>query len=120
MAGTIAAGTVMSGDQQSLLHSLAYLYLAVGQPQRAVVLLRLVEQAMPQDGTVLRMLAYALSAAGEHTRALSVIDRMAAHGPPGAGTLLLRSRALHRSGQHEEARRTFADFVAMRAAKAAL
>jgi Flp pilus assembly protein TadD len=107
----------ISSSQRDLLCELAYIYLACGQADKALALIRLVVACIPEDIGSLRVLAYALLANGRGEDALSAVDRLAALGDDRearAPLLLLRSHALRLAGRTVEARLSFREFIAAR------
>jgi len=107
----------ISPSQRDLLCELSYIYLACGQADKALALIRLVVTCMPDDIGGLRVLAYALLANGRGEEALAAVDRLAAMDndrEARAPLLLLRSHALRLGGRTIEARRAFREFVAAR------
>jgi tetratricopeptide (TPR) repeat protein len=108
---------VVDGPQRDLLCALGYVYLACGEPQRALALLRIVERDAPDDVELLRALAYGHIAAEEGGAALDLLDRLDALDlDPDSRTplLLMRSHALRLTGRWTEARHCFARFVTAR------
>lgn len=93
-----------------LLHSLGYVYLRHGQPQRAIVLLILAAQEEPMRLPVLRTLAAALIAARLGPQALNVLEQLASLHPPEVTQRIwhvMRARALLLDGREAEARAAF-------------
>jgi type III secretion protein Y len=101
-----------------LLLALGWLYLRSGHHRRGLVLVLLARHAAPDDPAVARTLAWAFVVNGSGEEALAILDGIAP--PPSAAAdpplRLLRSRALWLAGRAEEARRCFAEFVALKAA----
>jgi Flp pilus assembly protein TadD len=112
-----APGAIVDGPQRDLLCALSHVYLACGESNRALSLLRLVDAERPDDVEVIRALAYAHIAVGEGESALAQLDRLdgldldAASRTP---LLLMRSHALRLLGRWLEARSCFAQFVIAR------
>jgi tetratricopeptide (TPR) repeat protein len=107
-------------SQRDLLCELSYIYLACGQADKALALIRLVAGCMPDDIGCLRVLAYALLANGRGEEALGAVDRLEAidHDREArAPLLLLRSHALRLAGRTGEARLCFREFIAARSSQ---
>ncbi|WP_454616481.1 type III secretion apparatus assembly chaperone SctY [Bradyrhizobium cenepequi] len=118
-AGSAAEVSVplIGGPQRDLLCTLSYIYLACGQPDRALALLRLVERDVENDIGLLRVLAYALIAAEDGLEAIRIIERLQEldRSPNArAPLLLMRSHALRLTGRLGEARECFRVFTAAR------
>lgn len=114
---TVEALGRITPSQRDLLCELSYIYLACGQADKALALIRLVVAWMPDDIGVLRILACALLANGRGEEALGVVDRLAVIDDGGEAQtplLLLRSHALRLAGRTIEARRSFREFIAAR------
>ena len=108
---------LVGGPQRDLLCALSYIYLACGQPDRALVLLRLVEREAENDVGFLRVLAYALIANQDGAEAMRSIDRLQEldrGANARAPILLMRSHALRLIGRLEDARECFQTFTAVR------
>ncbi|MDI4231940.1 histidine kinase [Bradyrhizobium sp. Arg237L] len=108
---------LIAGPQRDLLCTLSYIYLACGQPDRALALLRLVERDVENDIGFLRVLAYALIAAEDGLEAIRVIERLQeldGSANARAPLLLMRSHALRLTGHLGEARECFRAFTAAR------
>jgi hypothetical protein len=110
----------ISPSDCDLLRELSYVYLACGQEDKALALIRLVAKRMPDDIGGLRVLAYALLANGRGEAALATVDRLEAIDNDRAARvplLLLRSHALRLSGRIIEARHSFREFIAARGSR---
>ena len=111
-------------DAAHLLHGLADIYQRADQSPRALVMLLLATQIIPDDPTLLRRLAVVFTAVGDGERALAALDRIAQltvsspeHEP--TELLLLRSRALLRAGRGAEGRQLFRHYLSRRGSNAA-
>ena len=106
-------------DRRELLLALGWLYLRCGHHRRGLILILLAANAAPEDQAVQRMLAWAFIVNGSGREALAAVERLEAADPDAdqPPLRLLRSRALWLMGRHQEARRCFADFVALREAQ---
>ena len=114
---TDVAAPVIGGPQRDLLCTLSYIYLACGQPSRALTLLRLVERDAEDDVGFLRVLAYALIAREDGMEAMRIIERLEEldrSAKARAPLLLMRSHALRLTGRLDEARACFQAFTAAR------
>ena len=108
-----AAPPLIGGPQRDLLCTLAYVYLASGQPARALPLLRLVQREADDDVGFLRVLAYALIADANGAEAIRIIERLEQidrGANARAPLLLMRSHALRLVGRLDEARECFRTF----------
>jgi hypothetical protein len=108
---------LVGGPQRDLLCTLSYIYLACGQPGRALALLRLVERESENDVGFLRVLAYALIADEDGAEAMRIIERLEEldrSANARAPLLLMRSHALRLIGHLGEARECFQAFTAAR------
>src|SRR5262245_47090835 len=117
VAGKAEALERINPSQRDLLCELSYIYLACGQADKALALIRLVARCMPDDIGCLRVLAYALLANGRGEEALAALGRLAAidhDRETRAPLLLLRSHALRLAGRSSEARLSFREFIAAR------
>lgn len=94
-----------------VVHALAFGQLASGDPKIALLLLLALEPLRPTHPRHLRLLAYAYLSAGEPERALATLDRLGETGNRSLG-VLLRSRALLAAGLDQQAKSTFAAFMA--------
>jgi hypothetical protein len=112
-----AAPERISARQRDLLCALAYVYLACGQQDKALPLIRVVDSFMPDDVGTLRVLAYTLLAHGKGEETLAALDRLVTlddGDQARVAILLLRSHALRLAGRMDEARVCFQRFVAAR------
>lgn len=108
---------LIDAPQRDLLCALGYVYLACGEPARALALLSLVERDAPEDVGALRVLVYAHIAVGDGERAIELLDRLDdLDDDPDSRTplLLLRSHALRLVGRWDDARTCFGRFVTAR------
>lgn len=111
-------------DAAHLLHGLADIYQRAGQSPRALVMLLLATQIIPDDPTLLRRLVVVFTAVGDGERALAALDRIAhlglwAREDEPTELLLLRSRALLRAGRGDEGRQLFRQYLSRRGSNAA-
>ena len=116
-AAAVAEPPLIGGPQRDLLCTLSYVYLACGQPGRALALLRLVARNAENDVGLLRVLAYALIAAEDGAGAMQIIERLEEldrGANARAPLLLMRSHALRLIGQIDEARECFRTFTITR------
>jgi Flp pilus assembly protein TadD len=107
-------------SQRDLLCELSYIYLACGQADKALALIRLVASCLPDDIGCLRVLAYALLTNGRGEEALAAVDRLSAidqDREARAPLLLLRSHALRLAGRTSEARLSFREFIVVRSSR---
>lgn len=108
---------VVDGPQRDLLCALSHVYLACGEPARALSLLQLVASERGDDIEVLRALVYGHIALQDGEAALALLDRLDTLDlDPASRTplLLMRSHALRLTGRWVEARSCFARFVSAR------
>lgn len=113
----VAGPPLIGGPQRDLLCTLSYVYLACGQPRRALALLRLVARDAGDDVGLLRVLAYALIADKDGSGAMQIIERLQEldrSASSRAPLLLMRSHALRLIGRLDEARECFRAFTTMR------
>lgn len=116
-AADVAGPPLIGGPQRDLLCTLSYVYLACGQPGRALALLRLVAPDAGNDVGLLRVLGYALIADEDGAGAMQIIERLQEldrSANARAPLLLMRSHALRLIGRLDEARECFRAFTSMR------
>jgi tetratricopeptide (TPR) repeat protein len=104
-------------SERDLLREISCIYLACGQADKALALIRLAARCTPDDIGCLRVLAYALLVSGRGEEALVAVDRLTAidHDRLAPAYLQhLQSHALRLAGRTGEARLSFQQFIAAR------
>lgn len=106
----------MTEAQRDIVLLLAEVYLAVGRPRRAVMLAALAQGRDPTDVRAMRAMLRGRLATGDAAGALDQVDRLVEHEFSSAElafTLSAQSRALGARGDLDEARRVWAEYLAL-------
>lgn len=106
----------MSREQRDILLMLAEVYLRLGRPVRAAMLAGLARAAEPSCVRAARALLRAALARGDAAAAMAEVDRLVEHefdSEELAFTLSAQSMALAARGEPAEARRVWAEYLAL-------
>lgn len=106
----------MTGDDESFLALLGYVYLENARPDKAAVLYAALDRLTPGQAKTLRALALARIRANKPQSALDALDRLAMSGGVDAAFHLLRAQALSSLQRRDEAVAAMQSYLQLRTA----